>query len=256
MVSIRFIAIIIFSFLLNACGSGEGDVSSAGQISSNETDSSNNLPTTTVFNGSIGDGPIIGAIVNAYDVDGNFLGSTNSTDSANYQLTVRTGRKSYPINIIANGGTDIVSNMTPEFLLSSVALTPADRKRININPFTTFIVKTASFMSGGLNDNNVAIATLYVTNALNFGLDTTLISDPIGVAFNGQTIANLIKASEVLSEAVRRTRDQLIAQGIDVSANQVIDSLSADLIDSSSGYCYSCKHARGACACINRKCTY
>jgi len=222
----RLIALTILALSLVSCG-GEGDQENLPPL----TNDSSDIDVTSVFSGSVGDGPITGAVIAVYDVNGNMLSTTTSTSSANYQITVRTGNKSYPLTLTANGGTDIVSGTTPDFTLASTVLTPADRRNVNINPYTTFIVKTANYVPGGLTGSNVAMATQYVVNALNYGLDTAMIQDPISIELGNATIANFIKSAEVLSEAVRRTRGALISQGVNLTADEVANAMSSDLVD-------------------------
>ena len=88
---LRIITIASVSFLLVACG-GEEE-SNINPLLQSPTD---NETTTSVLNGSVGDGPITGATITVHDNDGNLLDATNSTASANYQITIRTGRNHTP----------------------------------------------------------------------------------------------------------------------------------------------------------------
>lgn len=224
-----FLLLVILSTVITACGGGGSGDGNNNSSAGPNTDT--NTVSTTVFNGSVGDGPIVDALVTIYDNNGNILDTTTSTVSANYQISIRTGKKSFPLLFRASGGNDVVSNAPPDFTLVSVALSPADKKNVNINPYSTFIVKTATNMNQGLTESNVALATQHVLDALNFGLDTSLIPDPLGLELDGTSIANFIKAAEALGETVRRTRSALQAQNVTVTADAVVDAISADIVD-------------------------
>ena len=125
---------------------------------------------------------------------------------------------------------DLVTGGAPDFEMLSVMLSPSE-KQVNITPFSTLIVKAAQKMRGGLSDSNVAAAKRAVLDKFGFGLDPTLIEDPITTSITEANVANMVKASEALGEMVRRTRDRILATGSMASGDIVMDALAADMQD-------------------------
>jgi len=183
------------------------------------------------LSGSVGDGPIVGATVRIFASDGTELGSMNSDASAGYNITVRTKGKHYPLSIDAQGGTDLVTGLMPDFVLKSVALEPGKKTVSNLNPFSTLAVELAAELPGGVTKENLAIALNRVTTRLNSGL-VALSGEPVMVqALDAATIAEMVKASETLGETIRRTRDSLVAVGRQVDGDAVVAAIASDLTD-------------------------
>ncbi len=206
--------------LLTACDSGEDNT---------PTINSEGAEVVATYQGSVGDGPVIGATVIIRDQNGVVLNSIISDVFANYNITISAREESYPLTIEAVGGIDLVTQLPPTFELISTVLHPSD-KIANINPFSTFIVRTAEAM-GGLTSENVEQATAVVLRELNFGFDGALIRDPIATEITESEVASLVKVSESLGELVRRTQISASENNIPVSENDVISVLSADLTD-------------------------
>ncbi len=179
--------------------------------------------------GSVGDGPIVGSTIVIKDRNEVTLGSITADAFANYKLAVKTKGNSYPLIIESTGGIDLVTNTPPTFTLLSVALRPSN-KIVNINPFSTFIVKTAEAM-GGITADNITKATNTVLNELNFGFDEALIEDPVLTEISSSSIASIVKSSEILAELIRRTQDSVSTHDNPISEDGVIASLSADMVD-------------------------
>ena len=218
--------IYIFSFvltcsLLTACESGTDDAPEPAAVDDNEI--------LSTYQGSVGDGPIVGATVTIKDKNGVVLGSQTADAFANYRISVKAKGKSYPLTIEATGGLDLVTNAAPTFMLVSTVLHPS-AKIANINPFTTFIVGTAEAM-GGLTNRNVSQATRTVLKELNFGFDDAVMANPIAERVTESKVALIVKTSESLGELVRRTHAAAFANGLDISEAEVISALSADLSD-------------------------
>ena len=182
--------------------------------------------------GSVGDGPIVGAQVRVLAKDGTELAQLESDVSASYNVTVRTQGKHYPLTIDARNGTDLVTNLSPDFDLFGAALEPGKKSVANVNPFSTFAYELARDMSGGVNKSNVAIAESIVSSALNSGLSTLAETGPMGTAIDTSNIAEIIKASETLGELVRRVRDLQQMNNRPASGNSVIGAVASDLTDS------------------------
>jgi hypothetical protein len=227
----RLDVVIVFSFILflTGCGGGSKGTAHLGSTGANSNPSTSS--TTSILYGSVGDGPIVGATVKIFDKNGNFIDQQTSDSTANYQISIHTTGNSYPLTLEAFGGQDMVTSGLPDFTLKSILITPGDRKRVNINPFSTLIVATAQKMPGGINSTNIQSAEGTVLKQLNFGLDPSAIPDPITSDINDTNTAVIIRSSEALSEMLRRTRDTLKSTNPNITADQIISYLGADLSD-------------------------
>jgi len=210
----NMLLLALFS-LLAACNVQPG----AGDGSGSGTSNPLNL------SGSVGDGPVTGATVMVYGSDTTLLGSIQSDNTAVFHLTLDVPDSEYPLKLVVNDGVDLVTGGAPDFVLESVVLNPSDTV-VNINPFSRFVVQVAESMPGGLTAGNVATAQTMVRNRLGFGLDNSLVADPITSAIDAGNEAAMVKACESLGELVRRVRD---ATG--TGADAVIEALAADLAD-------------------------
>ena len=182
------------------------------------------------ISGSVGGGPLVGATVTASSSSGRQIGSIVSKNDASYRTNIRAKSKDYPLLLSVNDGFDLVTGSAPDFTMSSVVMI-RKQESANINPFSTLIVKIARLKPGGINTDNINIAKGYVTEQLGFGLDHSVIDDPVATRITDANAANLIRASEALSEMVRRTRDTISADGTAVTADDVVDAIAADMID-------------------------
>ena len=197
-----------------------------------ETDQTTTIVDTavgTTISGSVGDGPITQAVITVTDNTGAVLGAAISDVTASYKVTVPAD-SAYPILITATGGIDVVTGAEPDFTLLSVA-TDASETTVNINPFSTLIVKTAQAMPGGLISGNLSVAKGNVLDQLNFGLDPLIVPDPITTPINETNVAAIIKSSEAFGEVIRRTRSTLLVSGASFTGNDIIDTIAADMTD-------------------------
>lgn len=235
---VKILVTLVLAFLLLACGidsSNSGDNSSsapesltnAGDVSDSTASA---VPVDVVMKGSVGDGPVVGATVSIYSSNGELLGSIESNAKATYKMKVNARGNDYPLLLKVTGGTDLVTGTAPDFQLLSVAESPSV-KSVNINPFSTLMVKMAQFMAGGINAANVGMARAIVLGNYAFGLDPVVIDDPITRQITDSNVAGMVKASEVLGETVRRTRDALVTAGASVSGDAVVAAIAADLSD-------------------------
>jgi len=214
--SLRNIYLIsLISLIIAACGGG----------GSGTTNTAINL------SGSVGDGPITAATVVLLDSTGNVITSTTSNASASYSVNTSVASDVHPLTITASGGTDMVTSAQPDFTMFSTALN-ASVTTVNITPYTTLIYKIAEKL-GGINQANIDAAKTIVLSKLNFGLDSGFVPDPISTPITDTNVAHIVKASETLGEMLRRTRDLAIATGNTVDADDIIDSIAADLSDGS-----------------------
>ena len=183
------------------------------------------------ISGSVGDGPIVGADVVIRDRSGQIIGSQTSNDLANFEVTIKVRGNQFPLTAEVVDGTDLVTGAPPDFPLIGAVMKPGNNRTAHLNPFSTLSIAIAQRMAGGLTESNVTIATGAVLDALSFGLDQSLVADPMTTQITAGNIATLVKASEALSETVRRTRDALMVVGLVTSASEVLDAVAADMVD-------------------------
>ena len=213
----------VFSLALAGCSpSGEGDYDSAwvGDI---EKDIN--------VSGSVGDGPLINASVTIRKKNGEELASFRSDGSASYDVALSVSERHFPLLIEATGGTDLVTESSPDFVLKSAVLSARGSATANVNPFSTIAYELARDLNGGITRDNLLAAEDIVATSMNSGLSTLASSGPMQTPVDGSNVSEIVRASEVLAEIVRRTRDALNAAGQGVSADDVIEALAADLID-------------------------
>jgi len=204
------------SILLTACSSGSSR-------------SGSNSAAAITIRGSVGDGPVTNSTITVNDAADTTVSSSSSDNQANYQASFPANTL-YPVLISSTGGLDTVTLTPPDFVMISATLNSSETYA-NINPFSTLIVKTAQMMPGGLVPSNLIAARGYILNTMNFGLDPRLIPDPIKTPITDANVANMVKASETLAEAIRRTRRALLDAGIDINEDQIIDFLAGDISD-------------------------
>ncbi len=214
--SFLFILVLLPALTTTGCGGGDGTESGTSS-------------TEMILSGSVGDGPIVHARVLVTDSTGAVIAETSSDDGARYRIVLPRSL-SYPLLIRATRGVDLVTGSEPDFAMVSATFgPPADI--VNVNPFTTLVIYTAQAMPGGLTRENLARAMRIVTEQLNFGLDLAQAPDPIVTRVTADNVASIVKASEALAEAVRRTRDALASSGRAVSADDVLSAIAGDMSD-------------------------
>lgn len=194
------------------------------------TGGDNNSLVQMTVNGSVDDGPIIQSNIIVSTSSNVSVWTGTSNDQAEYSATISVPSADEPISMLATGGTDLVTGLSPEFEMSSVVLGPSAEVS-NINPFSTFIHAIASARTNGLNGSGIQSAKAVVLEQLNFGLDNARISDPITSPVQNSNVASLIRSSEALAEMIRRTRIVVAAAGLSLSADDVIAHIGADLSD-------------------------
>jgi hypothetical protein len=212
-----------FSLAITGCSSsGEGDYDSAwvGDIEKDVN-----------VSGSVGDGPLVNATVTIRKKNGEELASFKSDGSASYDVALSVSERHFPLIIDATGGTDLVTNSQPDFVLKSAVLSARGSVTANVNPFSTIAYELAKDLNGGVTRENLMAAEDIVATSMNSGLTTLVSSGPLQTPIDGTNVSEIVKASEVLAEIVRRTRDALNSAGQGVSADDVIESIGADLID-------------------------
>jgi hypothetical protein len=165
------------------------------------------------LSGSVGDGPVVGAAMRVVQNDGVILDEFQSDAAAGYNITVRTKGKYYPLLVDARGGTDLVTNQAPDFVLIGTALEPSKKYVVNLNPFSTLAMEIARDLPGGASKANVYAALEILSSALDFGLVSFTATGPMSAKIDSSNVAEIVKASEAVGEVVRRTRDWLLTAG-------------------------------------------
>jgi hypothetical protein len=215
--------IVLLGLGLSACGGG----------SNNSPPASTNADLAELdigFTGSVGDGPVVNGAVTLEDDNGKVLYSGVSDERANYQLIGRVKRAAYPLVLSVSDGTDLVTGSRPDFELSAVVIEGGSRT-INLNPFGSLMHKVVSHMPGGLTGENLVQAKQIVISQFNFGLNSVSVSDPVATKIDAGNAATIVRSSEALGELIRRVRDRLIMIGRNINADDVLDSIAADLVD-------------------------
>jgi hypothetical protein len=224
-----------FLLALGGCG-GDGErtatiISSGGSASSGGSGGSGGeAEVGNTVSGSIGDGPIVNARVRVFSRNGTLIQESSSGATADYEIVVRTKIRNYPLTVMADQGTDLVTGTPPDFKLFSTVLSPASRTTSNVNPFSTLILESAR-LGGGVTEASLETARRAVTERYGFGLDTALLPDPTTSRITNANIHAIVKTSETLGEMVRRTRDALYVSGANLDGDGVVRALSADLSD-------------------------
>jgi hypothetical protein len=218
-----------FSFGAGLCALALGVLVTVAGCNSGNGETWESIVTTRVL-GSVGDGPIVNARVRVFTNSGDLLDETRSTSAADYAISVSARSRDYPLMILADEGTDLVTNAPPDFTLVSLVMAPGSTKIANLNPYGTLIVMAAR-ESGTLDETSIAEATRAVVRFFGFGLDPDLVADPISTPVDAANVHVIVKASETLGEMIRRTRDALIIAGTWIDGDGVVEALAADLVD-------------------------
>jgi hypothetical protein len=227
-------------FLLTGCDFDSGYAGGSSVPGAETSSLDPSAMYTASVAGSVGDGPIVNAILKVFSNSGDLLTTTSSDNTADYSLSIRTQGRNYPLTIVAEGGTDIVTYRAPDFKLVTTVMKPGIGQTANLNPYSTLIVKAAQ-NAGGITEENIAKATEAVVSRYGFGLDPALMPDPIRTQITESNVHLIVKASETMGEMIRRTRDALMAvnfevEGVDgklrvIDGDGVVKALGADLID-------------------------
>jgi Putative Ig domain len=224
----RVLLLALFASQLVACGGGSPSASSNDASVAAATSA---VADDITLTGSVGDGPVTGATVEIWSAQGRLIASMMSDNTASFRSRFRVRRSNYPLLLKVRGGTDLVTGSGPDFQLVSVMLDRHTRE-VNINPFSTLIVRIAQSLPGGIDAKNIGTARDIVMDTMGFGLDPGTI-DPISTQISDANVACLIKSSEAVGEMIRRTRDLMVTTGRDIGGNAVLAALAADLQDGS-----------------------
>lgn len=183
------------------------------------------------LSGSVGDGPVVGATLTIRDNDDATVETLQSDAGADYRVLIAAPDSAYPLTIEASGGTDLVTNTAPDFTMLGALANPAARSVANVNPYSTLAVKLAIENNGGITRDSLEHAENVVVYAFNNGLTSLATTGPLSTPIDATNIAEIVRASEVLGETIRRTRDILAGAGRPTDGDAVVRILAADLVD-------------------------
>ena len=214
---LNFVWAMAFVGLLSACSGGI------------DKTTSNNTNVAFLVSGSVGDGPIVDARITVTDASGTVVLSTTADSTANYRIDVPSDAL-MPLTIRASGGIDLVTGRAADFELMAVVMASGEQT-INVSPLTTLAVQTATCSTGGLNAASLQNSWNTIHREVAMGLDSALVSDPMGEAVTGANVEMVVLANEALGEVVRRTQIALTAAGTTISTDEVIRQLGCDLAD-------------------------
>ncbi|HEX7235515.1 MAG TPA: putative Ig domain-containing protein [Gammaproteobacteria bacterium] len=220
---LKILVPLLLGFALQGCGGGD-DADSAS-VADTEPD------IDIAVDGSVGDGPVANAQIAVRTNAGALLQNVVGSQLAGYNVTLKTKGKYFPLFLDATGGTDLVTNLPPDFTLRSSALAPRSRATANLNPFTTLALATAEQMSGGLTAANIRTALGTATAKFNGGLTTLAPTGVMEATITDSTLPEMVKSSETLGETLRRVSSIRRASGRTSSVDDVIGVLGADLTD-------------------------
>ncbi len=202
-------------FATTGCG-GSGGASSAALQSDQGA----------VITGSVGDGPVVGAMIEVVSADGVVVAQAIGGSTSSFRAFVPP-RTPYPIKLRAVGGTDLVVQKAPDFTLEAVVLRP-DQRIANLSPFSTVASRGSSCSGRQVNRRQTARVWQQIMSQLNMGYDMKQFGDPVEVAVDSGNVAQLMLASEALGETIRRTRAALPPDE-EMDSNAIMQAISCDI---------------------------
>ena len=180
-----------------------------------------------VITGSVGDGPVVNATIDVVDANGATVSQALAGSGATFHALV-PANTSYPVTLRAVGGTDLVTQRAPDFVLETVLMRP-DQTVANLSPFSTLVSKVAS--CAVIPPKHAKLTQLWdqVMVDLGMGYDVERFGHPSWTPMDSKNAAPFVLASEALGESVRRTRQALADTSDAVDADAVIAALGCDL---------------------------
>src|SRR5688572_24053607 len=224
----KILVAILFGFALQGCGGDEDAVSvGADPVGADDLD----VDIDVALDGSVGDGPVVNAAITVRSSAGIVLQNVIGDQLAGYNVTLKTKGKHFPLFIEATDGTDLVTNLPPDFALRSAALAAGSRATANLNPFTTLALAAAGQMGGGPTSANVRTALATTTARFNSGLTTLAAGGVMEATINDSNLPEIVKSSETLAEILRRVHSIRRSSGRSSSVDDVVEVIGADLSD-------------------------
>ena len=127
LVSPRLVSLLLLAMALAACSGG------SSSTSSEDSPPSPPPPAQFTIQGSVGDGPIVGATIEVRDANGQLIAQTTSDSTADYTIDLPADT-ALPVRVQAIGGTDLVTGRAPDFTLEAAVL-GTNSQTINVSPF-------------------------------------------------------------------------------------------------------------------------
>ena len=213
---------VIVSTLLGTmigCGGGSNDAPSSHVLRSQGV---------VTLSGNIVDGPVIDSEITVLDAFGRAVAQTTGDGTATYRVEISSGT-AFPITIKASGGTDLVTQRTPDVPLE-ITLADARSGVANISPLSTFAARVARCASGNrVTAEHVDVARSLVARTLGMGFDAERFGNPSTLEVDAGNIADLVFANEGLGEIVRRTAVALDMVGQALAPSDIVGAIACDL---------------------------
>ena len=237
---LRTLSLFILTNLLLAAGCGGGGGGGGTAVSAQPTstaastndrsatsDSTSSVADSVVITGSVGDGPVQGATVTVTDADDRVVAEVTSDEFANFSTQIPSATPG-PLRLRATGGVDLVTGRPLDFPLMSIAQGDADQTA-NISPLTTFLTQAVECGAGTSQEE----LWQQLRPALNFGLSTSAMPDPVTSAVDSHALGTFILVNEAVGEWIRRTQRILNLSGEE--AEQAVAMLACSLVDGAVG---------------------
>ena len=141
--------------------------------------------------GSVGDGPIVDAVIVVKDANGKAILTSRSDAFANYTLSIPADT-ALPVTIHVAGGTDLVTGRAADFELVALVESAGDHT-INVSPLTTLAVKAAQ-CSDDLSEQNLNQIWQGIEADVDLGLDPAALPNPMTDTITESNVATAILA--------------------------------------------------------------
>jgi hypothetical protein len=218
----KHLTVLLASAALAGCLDG-------GDGGSDSADSLSSAIGNTSVSGVVVDGPVISGEVVATDASGSVVATTRTGSDARYSLSFSNSDIEFPVTISVADGINLVTGNAPSFPLEVLLASGGGSATANLTPFSTLVASVAEQMPGGTSTANINNARQYVNDVFGLGLPANSDTRPT----EGSDLAELVRASEAVAEAMRRASDALVTSGTNVNPQGVLNALAADLTDGS-----------------------
>ena len=167
------------------------------QAADNSIDTS---PNSNSHSGQVFGGPKPGATISVRDKEGKVVARTQVSDKFIYTVELPADSL-YPLIFSVDSSNDFMGQN--QYDLQSIAFGASD-KIVNLSPFSTLAMNIALHLPGGLSKENFSAAIDIAINNTGFGVDNGTSLDPIHSQIDNSNIVNVITASELFLETLRR----------------------------------------------------
>ncbi len=184
-----------------------------------------------VARGSIVDGPVDNRTIAVLNRKGQLRTRLLEDGSGNFQLTTLFPEEDFPLLLQAGEPSPLQVVGDPGFTLLAAIVKPSLDQRVSLNAYATLITKVAQRLPRGLTPSNLETARRHVLANLDFGLYGAFRDDPLTTLTDADNVHVVVKGCEALAETIRRASERLNLAGHHTTADDVLDSLAADLTD-------------------------